>query len=822
MPKKSFLLLALAGLLAFAFASPRHGSPIREDSRVQRRQLLDSLRALPREVRRAAMKQWLESQRPVLRTHRGQTSGMPRKLDLPSSPFGTEFEPAPEMEAGQLDPAVAFDGSQYLVVWLQDYEDIYGARVKADGTLLDSASFQISNSKVAWLLPSVAFDGTNFLVVWEDYRNYNRIDTYGARVAPDGTVLDEGGIRISTNAEVAYTPSVAFGGTNYLVVWDESHDIYGARVTTSGNVLDEYGLSISSAANGQFLPHVAFDGANYLVVWHDTRAGGAEDIYGARVTPTGQILDPSGIAISTVTYEQQNPKLAFDGTNYLVVWQDYRNNQYRADIYGARVSQAGSVLDPSGIVISDTVDDDETYPSVAFDGTDYVVAWEDGSSGHVYGCEVSLASPPVVGASYDISGAERVYPALASGPAEGTAMVAYVSEDSDEVLARLATFDLTGDVGTVSVERPVASYLLPSWDIPPMAQLKNYGSAVRSFNAKFTITKGGSEVYSKTKTVLGLKAGETRAVTFYPFELTSGLFTSKCTTMLAGDTVGGSSGNDKKTAIFQGCDFIYFFDEDNHTEFSASTDGGWGWGLLTWSGWAPPLMDETIWGVGRDGDYDPNRDGRLVSPTFDVTEANPSIAFQHNFDITDEDDGGNFSYSTDGGSNWTLLEPVDGLDYSGTPSALGQKGWTGSSSGWKQSVFTIPVTTDTFSVSWRFASDGSSNDHGWLVDEVAGIGFPIDLKSGRPPVPGAAINSVNLSSNPLRGRGMLTYTLVRPCKVSINLYDAAGRLVRPLATAGFREGVNTAQLDANELNPGVYFVKLLGDGDIKTAKVVIQ
>jgi hypothetical protein len=96
------------------------------------------------------------------------------------------------------------------------------------------------------------------------------------------------------------------------------------------------------------------------------------------------------------------------------------------------------------------------------------------------------------------------------------------------------------------------------------------------------------------------------------------------------------------------------------------------------------------------------------------------------------------------------------------------------------------------------------------------------LKAGRPPKPGAAINSVNLSSNPLRGRGLLTYTLVRPCKVGINLYDAAGRLVRPLATAGFREGANTARLDANGLNPGVYFVKLVADGATKTTKVIIE
>jgi hypothetical protein len=240
-------------------------------------------------------------------------------------------------------------------------------------------------------------------------------------------------------------------------------------------------------------------------------------------------------------------------------------------------------------------------------------------------------------------------------------------------------------------------------------------------------------------------------------------------------------------------------------------------------------MDETIWGVGRDGDYDNNIQTQLTSPLFEVAQSNPTIVFQHNYNTQAGHDGGNFSYaySTDNGNNWSdggVLTPVGGQGYEGTVIGLGQSGWSGNSSGWKQSVFTIPVSTGkVFKIRWNFASDNDNTvGHGWLVDEVAGVGFPIDLKSGTPPVPGAAINSVNLSSNPLRGQGQLIYTLVRACKVSIKLFDAGGRLVRPLATAGYREGVNTARLDANGLNPGVYFVKLVADGTTKTTKVIIE
>ena len=312
------------------------------------------------------------------------------------------YIPAP---GNQHYSAVAFDGTNYLVVWQDQrrgFSDIYGARVSQAGERLDPSGILISTA-VAWYRyqehPAVSFDGANWLVVWQDQRSSSYSDIYGARVSQAGTVLDPTGIPISTAARYQEHPTVSFDGTNYFVVWTDDrsdpyeYDIYGARVTPGGTVLDPSGIPISTAADDQYRPAVSFDGTNFLVVWEDNRSSYHDDIYGARVTPGGNVLDPDGIAISTAASWQEYPAISFDGTNFLVVWDDTRNPAYD-DIYGARVSQTGTVLDPDGIAIS-TARSSQREPAVSFDGTNFLVVWEDkrslSSYDDIYGARVTPA-----------------------------------------------------------------------------------------------------------------------------------------------------------------------------------------------------------------------------------------------------------------------------------------------------------------------------------------------------------------------------------------------------------------------------------------------
>ncbi|HMI99852.1 MAG TPA: PASTA domain-containing protein [Gaiellaceae bacterium] len=349
--------------------------------------------------------------------------------------------PAP---GNQESPGIAFTGASYLVGWKDTRTestrsvralrpqlpppppppppppraDVFGARVSRAGRVLDAGGITIEREAYQRLGPALASDGTNALVVWTDRQGTTTPGViYGARITRAGTVLDRPGISIYNGQGEQASPAVAFDGANYLVVWQNiAWPVLGwfldaARVTPSGTVLDPAAIRISNGYAAS--PAVASGGTNSLVVW--LGAGGS--VVGARISPSGAVLDPNPITIScpsnyscTSIYPNE-PVIAFDGTNYLVAWSDSGSG----NIYGTRISLAGTVLDPGGIRISDGVRTGK--PTIAFGGANYLVAWQDARFGccSIYGTRVSPAGSVLDPAGIAIAtrGREQVEPTAA-------------------------------------------------------------------------------------------------------------------------------------------------------------------------------------------------------------------------------------------------------------------------------------------------------------------------------------------------------------------------------------------------------------------------
>ncbi len=259
--------------------------------------------------------------------------------------------------------------------------DILGTRLAFDGTIMDPNGLEINQSSADQLRPAVASDGQDFLVVWEDFRNeaISQRDIYGTVVTDAGTIVSPIGNALSSYGDQR-DPVVAGHASSYLVVWEDERfsetDIYAIRVAPAGSPVGDQ-IEIARLPADQRNPDVATSGQEYLVVWHDRRndAVSGRDIYGARVMLDGRVLDRTGIPISVAPEDQRDPSVASNGQEYFVVWEDERGRS-GFDIFGARVTREGTVLDPHGIAVG-IGPRDQRNPTLAANGSDYFVVWQD-------------------------------------------------------------------------------------------------------------------------------------------------------------------------------------------------------------------------------------------------------------------------------------------------------------------------------------------------------------------------------------------------------------------------------------------------------------
>jgi hypothetical protein len=279
-------------------------------------------------------------------------------------------------------PALAGGGGNFLVV----SQSATGMVANLFSPALTSLNnFAIGGSAG----PAAAvFDGTNFVVAV----NSNTLILH--RVSPAGVDLDApNGIDSSLAQTAGAIPAAAHGQSNTLLVYQRydnasnNYFIFGVLVDANGQVLPPGEISIAADNIWHVFPNVSFDGTNFLVVWQVGDSGAAgppSHIYGARVSQSGAVLDNPAIAVSTFSSGQYSPAVAFDGTNYLVIWQDGRDTAAGnppSDIYGARVSPSGVLVDGTaasgGVAIDIGGSQVREFPQLVFSGSDYLVAWSD-------------------------------------------------------------------------------------------------------------------------------------------------------------------------------------------------------------------------------------------------------------------------------------------------------------------------------------------------------------------------------------------------------------------------------------------------------------
>ena len=169
--------------------------------------------------------------------------------------------------------------------------------------------------------------------------------------------------------------SVAYGGAKYLTCWSDGSTVTG-QIVTPGGTLFGPSFTISGAIQRARENAVAFDGTNFLVVFNGS-GDYKTNIYGQFVSPAGGLVG-STVLIDSSADPKDNPlAVAFDGTNYLVTFNDEVGGLEGAfHIFGRLVNTSGTVLTNQITIANDP--GAQRFPFSAFDGSNYLVAWNDG------------------------------------------------------------------------------------------------------------------------------------------------------------------------------------------------------------------------------------------------------------------------------------------------------------------------------------------------------------------------------------------------------------------------------------------------------------
>lgn len=285
----------------------------------------------------------------------------------------TDLELAPaDLSRGA--PSIETNGSEYVVVWTMTHDgiaELQAIRLGPSGTRLDAAPASLGRGYE----PLIASDGHDFVVAARTPFNGESVWTTRAVSVSLSDVSDPELIAGSGNM---FEASFFWAGGQYALVgprFDFAISQYHAALVSV-----ERDGSPSEIREADFVPTKSLspsmdavaDGSDLVIVWTESseRPSGVVSRTVARLySQAGSVLEPQSEKelLTTSANRQMNPVIAAGGSIRLVAWRE------ESGIYATRVNAAGVSLDGRGLELYR--DANAGPPSVAFDGSQFVVAW---------------------------------------------------------------------------------------------------------------------------------------------------------------------------------------------------------------------------------------------------------------------------------------------------------------------------------------------------------------------------------------------------------------------------------------------------------------
>jgi len=263
-------------------------------------------------------------------------------------------------------------GGEWFVVWTEGHGgsfDIRGCRVASDGHPLDPNGILVQSG--ARGQPSVVYGDGVWLVAWWEEDEGGSVFRV-TRVSKEGAPLDSEGVAVDTG-ETDGGFSLTFDGQNWVIVWKAANDggVYLCRIDREGRILDPSGILVLPGDWGASRPSISFGSTHALLVY-ECGAAGDRDLLAVRVDRSGRRLDDAPRVITDAYNDQELAALTPTGYGWFAAWADQRDDAGQF-IYGTRINQDGEALDPRGLLIA--TGPQEVPGDISSDGERCLVTW---------------------------------------------------------------------------------------------------------------------------------------------------------------------------------------------------------------------------------------------------------------------------------------------------------------------------------------------------------------------------------------------------------------------------------------------------------------
>jgi hypothetical protein len=275
-------------------------------------------------------------------TYTGTNHGFNVYLSLLDAAGAVQVPPGEEVytlvDADASGGPILWIGDRYGTAW-QDrrtgnyniyfsWVDVTGAKKIADVPLTNQSGFSVN--------PELAWNGQEYLVVWQDDRE-GPFHIFGQRVGADGT-LDGGNVQL-TSGEMGLgdeSPSVAPGLGGAAIAWglgDATQHVIAFQVfSTDLTTPLSPPVNVTDGTTEAVFPVVIWSTDRYVVAWYDESAS-PEGIYAATFGPDGTPIAPAQPITHPGAFQSRYPALKSLGDRILMVYADDRDQNQGYELY---------------------------------------------------------------------------------------------------------------------------------------------------------------------------------------------------------------------------------------------------------------------------------------------------------------------------------------------------------------------------------------------------------------------------------------------------------------------------------------------------------